>query len=79
MAITFLEEQTMYGRLHHAQTLKDNPARQVLRFGEAFAGTAAERRLLREQRSAAKTKPKPEIAGRARSLRYRRWRLHTQR
>jgi hypothetical protein len=34
------------------------PARQVLRFGEAFASTAAECTPVHEQRSTAKTKPK---------------------
>ncbi len=43
-----------------------SPARQVRRFGEALASTAAERTFVREQRSAAKTGPEPEIGGRAR-------------
>src|SRR5690606_30339914 len=42
-------------------------------FGEAFASTGAERTWVLEHRSAAKTKPKPEIGGRPGLLRYRRW------
>src|SRR5690606_35752101 len=49
------------------------PARQVWRFGKAFASTGAERTKVREHPRAAKTKPKPKIAGRAGSLRYRGW------
>ena len=49
------------------------PARQVWRFGKAFASTGAERTRVREHPRAAKTKPKPKIAGRAESLRYRGW------
>ena len=49
------------------------PARQVWRFGKAFASTGAERTSVREHPRAAKTKPKPKIAGRAGSLRYRGW------
>jgi hypothetical protein len=45
------------------------PARQVRRLGEAFVSTAAERTSVREQRSAAKTEPGPEIGGRAGSSR----------
>ena len=69
------------------------PARQVWRFGKAFASTGAERTKVREHPKprthpgmpgwdplvwdpAAKTKPKPKIAGRAESLRYRGWRRH---
>jgi hypothetical protein len=61
---------------HHAQTLKDTPPRQVLRFGEAFASTAAERRLLREPRTSAKTKPKPANRRACSRLRYRLWGQH---
>src|SRR5690606_41088696 len=53
------------------------PARQVWRFGKAFASTGAERTKVREHPRAAKTKPKPKIAGRAGSLRYRGWTIPT--
>src|SRR5690606_13553320 len=49
------------------------PARQVWRSGKAFASTGAERTKVREHPRAAKTKPKPKIAARAGSLRYRGW------
>src|SRR5690606_38185825 len=42
-------------------------------FGEAFASTGAERTWVLEHRSAAETKPKPEIGGRPGPLRFRRW------
>ncbi len=45
----------------------------VWRFREAFARTEADCRRIREHRTAAKTEPKPKIAGRGSCSRYRGW------
>ena len=68
---------SVYGWVSIMPRRLSRPARQVWRFGKAFASTGAERTKVREQPRAAKTKPKPKIAGRAGSLRYRGWGEHS--
>src|SRR5690606_31601839 len=63
--------------LDHPRYLRRGRRPSSSGFGEAFASTGAERTWVLEHRSAAETKPKPEIGGRPGPLRYRRCALGT--